>query len=51
MSNSSILSILGIVVGTSGYAAQSGFYPQYTGAVFAISSGIFGILTKGVDKK
>tara|TARA_R110000868_G_scaffold65635_4_gene196071 strand:- start:348 stop:503 length:156 start_codon:yes stop_codon:yes gene_type:complete len=51
MSNSSILSILGIVVGSSGYAAQNGFYSQYTGAVFAISSSIFGILTKGVEKK
>jgi hypothetical protein len=51
MNNSSWLSVLGFVVGASGYAAQQQIYPQYTGAIATIGTIAAGILAKGVEKK
>ena len=51
MSPSQWLTVLGLVVGTSTYAAQNQIYPQYTGAIATISTIAAGILAKGVEKK
>lgn len=51
MNNSTLLTVLGLVIGVSQYAAQNQIYPQYASPVAAIATGIFGILAKGVDKR
>jgi hypothetical protein len=51
MNNTSVLTILGLVIATSQYAASNQIYPQYTSPVAAIATGIFGILAKGVEKR
>jgi hypothetical protein len=51
MNNTSVLTILGLVIAVSQYAVSNQIYPQYTSPVAAIATGIFGILAKGVDKR
>jgi len=51
MNNTTALTILGVVIGVSQYAASNGIHPQYASPVAAIATGIFGILAKGVDKR
>lgn len=51
MNSTSWLTVLGLVVGSSAYAAQNQIYPQYTAAIATIGTIAAGILAKGVDKK
>lgn len=51
MNNTSLLTVLGLVIASSQYAASNQIYPQYTSPVAAIATGIFGILAKGIDKR
>ena len=51
MNSTSWLTVLGLVVGSSTYAAQNQIYPQYTGAIATIGTIAAGVLAKGIDKK
>lgn len=51
MNSTSWLTVLGLVIGFSTYAAQNQIYPQYTGAIATIGTITAGVLAKGVDKK
>jgi hypothetical protein len=51
MNATSWLTVLGVVIGSSTYAAQNQIYPQYTGAIATIGTIAAGVLAKGIEKK
>lgn len=50
MSTTQWLTVLGVLAGIAEYAMSKGFHPQVMSVVLAISLGVSGVLSKGVDK-
>ena len=51
MDNTSILTLLGMLIGLAQFAAQNEIYPKQASLVGAIATAIFGLLAKGTEKK
>jgi hypothetical protein len=49
MDTSKILTVLGIVVGISQYAAANQIHTEITSPIAGIGTIVFGILAKGID--
>lgn len=49
MSTTQWLTVLGVLAGIAEYAMSKGFYPQVMSVVLAVSLGVSGVLSKGVE--